>query len=178
MGGIPKAIKLKKEKEGVSMTTGIKITYKEIESRTLSDKTAAKLTEKLDMVQKRCRERTYCGLGSITDDLLEIIEACPIKAKKNRVGIKFYLDRFAQAFPAAYKYTPESTHISGTYTTTGLEISISRSAVLAPTKRLTHSHYNEAQILDILRSAGVYTASNVESAFNYYKNNVHTEIRG
>ena len=76
-------------------------------------KAVAALTEQLDLVQHRCRER--CITGEVILSMLCDIEKDLRIPKKAMEGITAKVNYYAQKFPRAYKYTPESTWFTATY---------------------------------------------------------------
>ena len=79
----------------------------------VADRNRDKITEAIKTAEGRSRERT------ITVD--QIFEFCNVIAKLYRIykkdleGSTFYVDRYAQNFPAAYKYRAQSTHFTVRY---------------------------------------------------------------
>lgn len=71
------------------------------------------LTAALDNVQKRCTARTISA-GDILGTLASV-EARLDVPKKYLAGVTIDADIHAQAFPSAYKYTPESTVFHAEY---------------------------------------------------------------
>ena len=79
----------------------------------VADRNRDKITEAIKAAEGRSRERT------ITAD--QVFEFCDKIAKLYRIhkkdleGSTFYVDRYAQNFPAAYKYRAQSTHFTVRY---------------------------------------------------------------
>lgn len=73
---------------------------------------AAPVTSALDTVQARCTARTITAM-EIIKSIEEIEERLNlISTKTDSIGTIADVDINAQDFPAAYKYTPESTQIT------------------------------------------------------------------
>lgn len=92
------------------------------------------MIKKLEEVQKRCSCRTIT-VEEVQNKLNEYFNELGI-SKKNMIGtIIKDCDLNAQSFPSAYKYTPESTHISAEYKSKGWVITdIWRGKTNAPSK--------------------------------------------
>ncbi|MBO7043556.1 hypothetical protein J6W34_03305 [bacterium] len=92
--------------------------------------------ELLNKVQKKCSTRTIT-LEEISKTLNDYTESLSI-SKKSLIGTEIVdCDLNAQNFPNAYRFTPESTHFSAIYKSTGWVITdIWRSRTNAPTKKL------------------------------------------
>lgn len=79
----------------------------------VAERNRDKIAEAIKAAEGRSHERT------ITAD--HIFEFCNVIAKLYRVhkkdleGSTFYVDRYAQNFPAAYKYRAQSTHFTVRY---------------------------------------------------------------
>ena len=73
----------------------------------------SKADEMLEEIQKKCKVRTI-NMMDVCKALTEINEKLSIQ-KKAMNGITACIDVNSQAFPRAYKYTPESTHFKAEY---------------------------------------------------------------
>lgn len=97
------------------------------------------LGAELDAVQARAKVRTVtpCEIVEALHDLQAHLDI----PKKALEGVKVHFDLNAQAFPGAYKYTPESTHVSAEYKGGSWRITnISREECRRPSFRFTVTH--------------------------------------
>lgn len=99
-------------------------------------KISKKLEQKLNEIQKKCSARTI-DIEQIDRFLTDYENMIGI-AKKNMIGTVIEdCDINAQAFPSAYKWTPESTHFSAEYKNGGWTVTnIWRGRVSAPNRSI------------------------------------------
>lgn len=97
------------------------------------------LGAELDAVQARAKVRTVtpCEIVEALHDLQKHLDI----PKKALEGVKVHFDLNAQAFPSAYKYTPESTHVSAEFKGGSWRITnISREECRRPSFKFTVTH--------------------------------------
>ena len=98
------------------------------------DKNIEKITEALELVQKRTRERNINA-----NDIMKAVEhlegyfGIP---KKHMVGLSVNCDRWANIYPNAYKYIPYSTQFVLEYRKSGWFVSDIRRDVTGRTGRI------------------------------------------
>lgn len=100
----------------------------------IKDSNRNKLQSELEKIQKRTSARNID-----VNDLFKMIEEIESNLgipKNKMVGIIANVDYNAQAFPNAYKYTPESTHVSIERTSSGWALTqIKRNRCRSPKSR-------------------------------------------
>lgn len=97
------------------------------------------LGAELDAVQARAKVRTVtpCEIVEALHDLQKHLDI----PKKALEGVKVHFDLNAQAFPSAYKYTPESTHVSAEFKGGSWRVyDISREECRRPSFKFTVTH--------------------------------------
>lgn len=98
-----------------------------------------KLQAVLDGVQRRTTARNI-SVDDIIASLKEVEEELSIP-KKSMEGIRVIIDRHAQRFPNAYRFTPESTQFMASYKNGSWRVyDISRYNVHSPSYRIQVLH--------------------------------------
>lgn len=97
----------------------------------INEKNKDRITAELDTLQKKCSVRTI-SFQAILSCCNKVEERIGLP-KKYLKGVRISVDPYAQTFPNAYKYTPESTQFDAVHT--GKEwklIKLYRSATRGP----------------------------------------------
>ena len=112
--------------------------------------TAEKLTEALNQVQARCKERTVTAEQILTafDSITKGLNI----PKKSMNGIKVTFDLNAQRFPNAYKYQPMSTIVSAEFKNgKWTNVCIERWHTHTPNRKFIITHTEESKAALIKR---------------------------